>query len=130
MIDATVNSKSQKLHLTFCSCTKLKICGISDPDSDLHHFYIDTVVQLQSMILNTDTIDSEEVYAGLHSYFVNVLMKAHCIMFIIISLIHPYFPIFFTRNNMNCYLWASKLYRDIIVKEIYKECSVVRIDPT
>ena len=106
MIFATVNSKSQKWHLTFCSC------GIIENmwyfrfrfrfRFKIHNdFYIDTVVQSQSTILNTNTIDSEEVYAGLLSYFVNVLMKTHCIMFIIVSLIHPYFPIFFTRNNKN-----------------------------
>jgi hypothetical protein len=62
----------------------MKISGLSDPDPDpdsrsrfkIHNdFYIDTVVQSQSTILNTNTIDSEKVYTRFFSYFAKVIMK-------------------------------------------------------
>ena len=81
MIFATVNSKSQKLHLTFCSYgiteNMRSLKSRSRSRFKIHNdFYIDTVVQSQSTILNTNTIDSEEVYTRFLSYFVKVLMKS------------------------------------------------------
>ena len=80
---ATVNPKSQKLHLTFCSygitenMRSLKSRSRSRSRFKIHNdFYIETVVQSQSTILNTNTIDSEEVYTRFLSYFVKVIMKS------------------------------------------------------
>lgn len=95
MIFATANSKSQKWHLTFCSCGIIENMRSLRSRSrfKIHNdFYIDTVVQPQSTILNTNTIDSEEVYARFLSYFVKVLMKStlydlYCIF--IYSLVGP-----------------------------------------
>ena len=95
MIFATVNSKSQKLHLTLCSygITENMWSLRSRSRFKIHNdFYIDTVVQSQSTILNTNTIDSEEVYARFLLYFVKVIMKStlydlYCIF--IYSLVGP-----------------------------------------
>ena len=61
----------------------------------------------------------------------STLYDVYCIF--IYNLIGPslFFQYYFTKNNMNCYRWASKLYLELVVKVIYnKECSVVRIDLT
>lgn len=78
---ATVNPKSQKLHLTFCSYgiteNMRSLRSRSRSRFKIHNdFYIDNVVQSQSTILNTNTIDSEEVYTRFLSYFVKVIMKS------------------------------------------------------
>ena len=54
--------------------------------------YIDTVVQSQSTILNTNTIDSEEVYTRFLSNFVKVRNEKHtvrCLLHFIYNLVGP-----------------------------------------
>ena len=80
MIFATANSKSQKWHLTFCSYGIIEnmrsLRSDSDPDSRSIMTFISIPSSKPTTILNTNTIDSEEVYARFLSYFVKVLMKS------------------------------------------------------